>query len=67
MMVPWIDQMEHATDRKFRKAGQTTVHENVDFAKFYEILNLVAVFDEKITKFSRWREFHCFVALLMLS
>ena len=62
MMVPWIVQMEHATDRKFRKAGQTTVHENVDFAKFHEILKLVTVFDEKLTKISRWREFHCLAA-----
>ena len=62
MMVPWIDQMEHATDRKIRKAGPTTAHENVDFAKFHEILKLVTVFNEKITKFSRWREFHCLAA-----
>ena len=50
-MVPWIDQIEHATDKKIRKAGQTTVHENVDFAKFHEILKLLTVFDEKITFF----------------
>ena len=47
MMVPWIVQMEHATDRKIRKAGRTTAHENVDFSKFHEILKLVTVFDEK--------------------
>ena len=62
MMVPWIDQVRHATDRGSRKAGQSTVHENVVFAKFHEILTLVSVFDEKIIKFSRWREFHCLVA-----
>ena len=62
MMVPWIDQTEHATDRKIRKVGRTTAHENVDFSKFHEILKLVTVFNEKITKFFRWREFHCFAA-----
>ena len=62
MMVPWIDQMEHATVQGSREAVQTTVRENVDFANFHEILKLVTVFDEKITKFSRWREFHCFAA-----
>ena len=62
MMVPWVDQMEHATDRGSREAVQTTARENVDFAKFHEILKLVAVFASKIIKFSRWREFHCFAA-----
>ena len=33
MMVPWIDQMEHATDRKIRKAQQTTVHEKSIFQR----------------------------------
>ena len=62
MMVPWVDQMAHTTDRGSREAVQTTARENVDFSKFHEILKLVAVFDEKITKFSRWREFHCLAA-----
>ena len=62
MMVPWIDQMEHAIVQGSREAVQTTARENVDFANFHEILKLVTVFDEKITKFSRWREFHCLAA-----
>ena len=62
MMVPWIDQMEYATDRGSRKAEETTAHENDDFETFHEILKLVTVFDEKFTKFSRWREFHCLAA-----
>ena len=54
--------MEYATDRGSRKAEETTAHEHVDFAKFHEILKLVAVFAPQITKFSRWREFHCLAA-----
>ena len=62
MMVPWVDRMEHATDRGSRKAGQSTAHENLDFAKFHEILKLVAVFGKQISTFSRWREFLCLAA-----
>ena len=47
MVVPWVDRMEHATDMGSREVVQTTAHENVDFAKFHEMLQLVAVFDEK--------------------
>ena len=43
MMVPWVDQMEHATDRGSRKALGTTVHEKSDFSKFNEKLKLVDV------------------------
>ena len=63
MMVPWVDQVEHATVQGSREAGRTTAHENADFAKFHEILKLVTVFDEKIAIFFRWREFHCIAAL----
>ena len=32
MMVPWVDQIEHATVQGSREAGRTTVHEKVDFS-----------------------------------
>ena len=40
-VVPWIDEMEHATDRGSRKTWQSTVHEKYDFLKFHRKLKLV--------------------------
>ena len=51
MMVPWVDQMEHANDRGSRKAVQTIAHENADFEKIHEILTLVIVSVQKSPNF----------------